>query len=90
MKLNVNRVRNVEGGCFAVLNQNRGNVYMTYDWLDFAVEHMSKWWKVLGIFKDDIPYNMVINKFQAHVKKVQRMSTSSERAMQNTIAVIAF
>lgn len=89
--LDLSRVRNVEAGCFAVFATNRGKVFMTLDWFDFSVQHLSKWWKVLGVPEDDTPYNMVMSKFQEYIQRVQFPPKNNEtQPMARTIAVIAF
>ena len=74
---------------------------MTRDWLDFSVEHLSKWWKILQALTDvssPIPYqtivsrlvfyirNDVLNKLPEEEDLPQNVTTTTRR----TIAVIPF
>lgn len=88
LKLNTSRIATCEGGSFAVFRQNRGRVRMTLDWFDFAVEHMSKWWKMVDVFEHAIPYKKIISSFDSYIRSIRIDESSS--AMQHTIAVIAF
>ena len=88
LMLDTDRIKTVEAGCFAVIRSNRESLRMTLDWLDFSVEHMSQWWKVLGVFGDDeIPFQDAVSKFY-HV--VAGVRVNQDSTMLNTIAVIAF
>ena len=43
-----------------MLIANSENIRMTKDWLDFSVEHMSKWWKVINFGGGEEAVNRVI------------------------------
>jgi hypothetical protein len=52
MTMDMSQFQTVEGGCFVALRGTRQkSVRMTVDWLDFSVEHLSKWWKILNTLK---------------------------------------
>ena len=42
MKMDVSKIKTVEDGCFEAFRSDKTKVRMTYDWLDFCVEHLSK------------------------------------------------
>jgi len=78
--LNVTRTQNTEVTCFKKIAACCA-VYMTMDWLDFAVEHMSKWWKALRAFGNDaLPYNTVITPFQEYVNRLYIMPSNDSLA----------
>jgi hypothetical protein len=89
LKLNITNIKTVEDGCFQAFRQDRDAVRMTLDWLDFSVEHMSKWWKVAQIFnKDDVvPFNRAVTAFSTYTRNAV---LNKESPLQATIAIIAF
>ena len=88
LELDTNKIRSVEQSSFQVFYENSRKVRMTYDWLDFSVEHMSKWWKVLGVFDNEIAYHVAIQSFQNYVKNIR--VDENDFTMKSTLAVIAF
>ena len=90
LALDTNTIENVEMGCFSVFRPNKSRLRMTLDWMDFSVEHMSKWWKVLDIFKKNnpVPFNTTVSSFQRYVKNIR--VDDNDDTMHQTIAVIAF
>ena len=90
MQVNVSNIKTVEDGCFQVFRQDRNAVKMTLDWLDFSVEHLSKWWKVADIFdKDAVPFNRAMTALQAYTSKTI-LDTHQTSPLRHTIAMIAF
>ena len=89
LELNVTKyVQTVEDDAFApILKAGRGfkDARMTRDWLDFSVEHLSKWWKLLGTYG----INFAIGKLQAYY--MHRQSSSTKNTIMNTtVAVIPY
>ncbi|CAB9518881.1 expressed unknown protein [Seminavis robusta] len=70
----------------------RKKMRMSLDWLDFGVEHMSKWWKMLEWDKKDpIPFQKITSQFTNYIQKDANMSQIQiDNTFQQTIAVIAF
>jgi hypothetical protein len=62
----------------------------TADWLDFSIEHLSKWWKMLDIFEQQIVFDSAISKFEKYVGKGKEFPLEKDPAFKETIAVIAF
>jgi len=88
MNINADAIATCEDGCFQPFLQYRGDVRMTRDWLEFSVEHMSKWWKTIDIFHHHQTLDAFIatlNRF-GHEPPINDVGTS----LRNTIAIIAF
>ena len=83
----------VEDACHRVYEQHRGKVRMSADWMDFSVEHMSKWWKILGGIE---PYNSVTTdrlytNFMQYIKSTSSSSgVHPPTVLYPTIAIIPF
>lgn len=92
--MNVSRFKNIdagaiatcEDGCFQPFLQYRDDVRMTRDWLAFAVEHMSKWWKTINIFR----HHETFYAFIATLDGFGHEPPIKEARLRNTIAIIAF
>jgi hypothetical protein len=93
MTMDVNEILTVEDGCFVALRGGKQKyVRMTVDWLDFSVEHLSKWWKLLNALEaenDPIPYNTILSKLQGLLEHF-RVPVDKEMPMGATLAVISF
>ena len=93
MAMDVEYIMAVEDGCFVALRGEKNKyVRMTVDWLDFSVEHLSKWWKLLRALDSEhgpIPYNTIMLKLQGLLKNI-RVPANEEMHMRATLAVIAF
>ena len=61
---------------------------MTPDWLDFSVEHLSKWWKMLEIFQHATVYQSLMQKYQAYLSKAPHYPINT--SFHQTLAVIPF
>ncbi|CAB9518882.1 expressed unknown protein [Seminavis robusta] len=73
--------------------RRRHRMRMTLDWMDFSVEHMSKWWKMLEWHNphQPIPYQRITQQFTEYIQKDANMSQIQiDNTFQQTIAVIAF
>jgi hypothetical protein len=60
-------------------------------WMDFSVEHMSRWWKAMKLLDGD-PGNIldhVISLFATNVKDTMSFSTERQTELQQTIAMVA-
>lgn len=89
LKVNISNIQTVEDGCFQIFRQDRSVVKMTLDWMDWSVEHYSKWWKVADIFDDDaVPFNRAVTALQAYTRSVT--PTKETSPLSHTIAMIAF
>jgi hypothetical protein len=93
--------RSPEQAVFNAILMN-ADVRMTVDWLQFSVEHLSKWWKTADYDRDysetnkddPIAYHRIVTNLLAYIQK-SSLSTSSNQhmttaAMPDTLAVIAF
>ena len=68
---------------------------MTVDWLDFCVEHLSKWWNDLDVYKKDSLLDVVVlqrikNYLYHKVQPPQIIADTQTTELQQTIAMIAF
>ena len=86
----------VESAVHRVRRFNRDKVRMSVDWLDFSVEHMSKWWKLVGVTKDsfnDVGINVINNSFLQYIHQspvAEEENDDTLTLLHPTIAVIAF
>lgn len=67
---------------------------MTIDWLDLSVEHLSKWWKMVGYDKGKIAYSRIVGNLvnytrNEYVDATPYMDIPNNPA-KDTVAVIAF
>jgi hypothetical protein len=107
LEIDVTRIGIVEDAAFAAVGDRSWKTHsyskMTYDWTDFCVEHLSKWWGVLQILRGGDPgqvFNHTIGMLERYIKErvhppvhptpsdSQNFTNSSP--LQNTIAMIAF
>jgi len=62
---------------------------MTYDWLDCFVEHLSKWWKLLHVYQQDVAWKVLNQKLTSYTSQASQY-VSPTMALRQTIAVIAY
>jgi hypothetical protein len=88
MDINTDAIATVEDGCFQPFWQYISHVRMTRDWLEFAVEHMSQWWKTINIFE----HNQTLEAFIATLDRFGHESAADivGADLSNTIAIVAF
>jgi hypothetical protein len=98
LEIDVEMIRIVEDAAFSAVGNSSQTPHsyakMTYDWADFAVEHLSKWWGILKRDRGRI-INHVIGMLERYMKeKVIAPSNSPESllppALSKTIAIVAF
>lgn len=88
LQLDTETIKTVEDDSFApVLRAGRGfeDSRMALDWLDFSIEHLSKWWKLL----DEGGLSYGTGKLQAYVQRVMTNKQDSSE-MESTLAVIPY
>eukprot|EP00544_Gedaniella_sp_CCMP2646_P005118 CAMPEP_0202493882 /NCGR_PEP_ID=MMETSP1361-20130828/10040_1 /ASSEMBLY_ACC=CAM_ASM_000849 /TAXON_ID=210615 /ORGANISM="Staurosira complex sp., Strain CCMP2646" /LENGTH=388 /DNA_ID=CAMNT_0049124243 /DNA_START=312 /DNA_END=1479 /DNA_ORIENTATION=+ len=91
LKLDTNRIINVEMGVFRVWRENLDRMRMTLDWMDFSVEHLSKYWKNAQAFFDPVSYTFITSSLERYIQRANlNFSHELSPALQETIAVIAF
>ena len=91
LKLDTERIINVEMGVFRVWHENLHRMRMTLDWLDFSVEHLSKYWKNAQVFSPDpVPYAFITGRLERYIQRTNLKTSNHVFALQETIAVIAF
>jgi hypothetical protein len=91
LKLDTNRIINVEMGVFRVWRENLDRMRMTLDWMDFSVEHLSKYWKNAQVFFDPVSYTFITSSLERYIQRANlNFSHELSPALQETIAVIAF
>ena len=88
-----------EDACHKVYVDHTSKIRMSTDWLDFSVEHMSKWWKILQAaskYHNGVSMDRIITNFLQYIKSTSTStSTSTSEAplpplLQPTIAIIPF
>ena len=86
-------VQNVEADAFKpVLRAGRGfdDARLTRDWLDFSVEHLSKWWK-MG--EQPATYAFAIGKLQSYIQRTLMETDAGvqhDTTMDSTLALIPY
>ena len=86
-------VQNVESDAFKpVLRAGRGfdDARLTRDWLDFSVEHLSKWWK-MG--EQPATYAFAVGKLQSYIQRTLMATTDNgvhDTTMESTLALIPY
>jgi hypothetical protein len=96
LEINVERIGIVEDAAFAAVGETsrRPHSYskMTYDWMDFAVEHLSKWWGVLQVLRGGDPGKVgLLERYtKERVTPPSNSSKSPLPPLSKTIAMVAF
>lgn len=98
LEIDVSRIGIVEDAAFAAVGNSAKAHHsyskMFYDWNDFSVEHLSKWWGVLQALRGGDPggiFDHVIGMLERYMKeRVQPPTTVAVHPLQDTIAMIAF
>jgi hypothetical protein len=83
----------VEEACFLMFEDREDKVRMALDWLDWSVEHMSKWWKTLGAPKDPYAHRRVLHyldRYRARKSELLLDYEPHRLLLRPTIALIAF
>jgi hypothetical protein len=94
-------IRELEDGVFAAFHRRDHQLRMTLDYLDWGVEHLSHWWRRIGVPNNDAGYRFFTSTLSAYVERharqkepfpvvLERMGDDSARALHPTIAVVAF
>jgi hypothetical protein len=100
LEIDVERIGIVEDAAYAAVGEKAWlpHLYskMTYDWMDFAVEHLSKWWGVLQVLRGGDPgnvFNHVVGMLERYMKErviPPAKSSKSPPPLSKTIAMVAF
>jgi hypothetical protein len=94
MGVDVSLIKSLEGACFAVYWDRGGAVRMPLDYLDFAVEHGSQWWRTMGSPQDSEAASVTASTYQAFVRRHLHgrsiMEAQPTAILKPTIAVVAF
>jgi hypothetical protein len=95
-------IRELEDGVFAAFHRRDHQLRMTLDFLDFGVEHLSHWWRRIGVPNNDAGYRFFASTLSSYMEKhahqqqepfpvvLERMGDDSARALHPTVAVVAF
>jgi hypothetical protein len=94
-KANMDDIDGVEEACFLMFEGKEEKVRMSLDWLDWGVEHMSKWWKTVGAPQNEYANRRVVESFHqysaTHLKGEAAEEYEPHRALlRPTVAVVAF
>jgi hypothetical protein len=87
----------VEEACFVMFEDREEKVRMALDWLDFGVEHMSTWWKVLAAPLNAYAHRRVVQYLDRYVADRLRSirhqdgpSNTARSLLRPTLALVAF
>ena len=86
LEIKTYNIQTVESACFVPLRQYRDDIRMTTDWLEFCVEHMSKWWKVLNITDSNSLFEFFIDQLNSFIDKCEKEDYCT--ILKDTIAII--
>lgn len=90
LRMNLSQILTVEDGCHQAFRENKSAARMTLDWLDFSVEHLSKWWKIARIFEESaVPFNKAVTSLQSYTRNV-RNQIPRESPLEETLAIVTF
>mmetsp|Transcript_20866 Transcript_20866/g.50215 ORF Transcript_20866/g.50215 Transcript_20866/m.50215 type:complete len:468 (-) Transcript_20866:45-1448(-) len=78
-----------EGASFELFLANYDKVRMTKDWLDFSVEHMSKWWKQVDNNDNGPALERVVDILREYTAS-RRIVDYGKDAPQETLVVVAY
>lgn len=96
--LEFERMRTLEDASNRLYRQYEKLVRMPVDWLDFAVEHMSRWWKhmdAINANKNDIAINRITGNLKKYVQDTPKRTkallsdASTAPLLHPTIAIIS-
>ena len=92
LESNVTYIKNVEGACFGLFRDREDKLRMSLDWLDFSVEHLSKWWRLLNVPSSESANEVVFTTLLQYVEKVLKRQGQPPKLkpLHPTIAMIAF
>jgi len=92
-EIDLDSVRNLEGASFACFRAANA-IAMASDWLDFCVEHLSKYWRHFAkdFNKDDETFHRVLNIVSRYVDKIEQDESlhRSDSPARQTVAVLPF
>lgn len=102
LRIALSPIRSVEGAVFEQLRERTRSgklqkrlvhqIRMTVDWMDFSVEHLSKWWRTLDYDRGPSPiaYHSLVHKLLSYIEKMPPQVPILSDAMSRTVAVIAY
>lgn len=101
MAMDFGRIKICEDAAFVAFwmpPQRQQKLRMTVDWLDFAVEHLSKWHKTLRLFSEEQAYQAAIAKLDYYSSYYANNTDDNQSiimqemdaSFRDTIAMIAF
>ena len=73
-----------------IRSQRLHKLRMTLDYLDFSVEHLSKWWKMLDWHQYPIVYDSITSKLARYITYEDEFPTPDDPVLKTTVATIAF
>jgi hypothetical protein len=89
------QIEAVEEACFVMYESREERVRMALDWLDFGVEHMSRWWKVLEAPRDEYAHHRVVQILDQYaserIRSIRQLDSLNARSLlRPTVALVAF
>jgi len=92
LTMNLTAIRICEDAAFRAFmdrDRRRHMLRMTVDWLNFGVEHLSKWWKLTEALTNELPFENLIKKLEDYVV-LGNTADPPAPAMSRTVALIAY
>jgi hypothetical protein len=92
MDVSEDSIETVESACFAAYEDRMDLVRMSLDWLDFSVEHMSRWWRRLGCPGDPLALNVTVGTLSSYIERHghRQAPFRDSHLLRPTLAMIAF
>jgi len=96
MEMDLDAVGICEDAAFKAWNTRRDKLRMSLDYLDWSVEHLSKWWKALEFFDQPIVYDSVMTKLHRYItlandeEKDPETVIGEDPILKTTLVTIAF
>eukprot|EP00980_Cylindrotheca_fusiformis_P023176 scaffold10199_cov146-Cylindrotheca_fusiformis.AAC.33 len=97
LRMDPSRIITVEDGCFEAIGKPIPHPHskMMFDWTDFSVEHISKWWKVSKMIQhpDPIMYDHTLRRLKDYRLRTVASTPFNDTMrspLQDTIVMVAF
>ena len=88
MEIDTHKIQTLECGSLKPMIQFKTNIRMTRDWLEFTVEHMSKWWGMANLFRHRSLVEEFIDKLKAFGN--EPVDPALVSSFRNTIGIVPF
>jgi len=93
LDMDMKAVKICEDAAFKAWNTRKDKLRMTMDYLNFSVEHLSKWWKLLDFYASENVYTSIMTKLQQYIQRGAvdcPQPVHNPPILQATLVTIAF